>query len=597
MRQTGSTNKFETGLTRRYGLLKAVFFMAAILMIGRLFYLQVLMAGRYEALAQRQHRINQVILQHRGEIFMHSGQNNELSPLAVNKQLNLLYAVPKDIKQPAETAKILADILFDDAHECVRFLPKDAPKELVEKCKRRKEREDDFKRKLSKRNDPYEPLAHFVDDRLRQKIELAGLQGIHFEKEWKRYYPEGEAAGQVTGFLGFRGSQRVGQYGLEGYFEKELAGESGRLLGDKDIRGQLIAVGETKLKEAKDGDDIVLTLDKVVQDKAYAIIKQAVADYGAEQGDLIVMEPHSGAVLAMVAYPSYDPNHYNEVEDLRVYENPNISQPYEPGSIFKVITMAAGLDSRAVTPDETYVDKGFVQLGKHKIRNAEDKKYGEINMVKVLENSVNTGAVHIALKTGKQVFRRYVIKFGFGKKTGIRLSGEEAGDIKALDKRGKIYLATASYGQGITVTPLQMAAALATIVNDGESVKPYIVEKIGEKIRQRAESTRIISVKTARILKAMLVSVVKNGHGKKAQVAGYYLGGKTGTAEIASAGGYSDFNNHSFLGFGPLENPRFVIMVKLSKPKWGRFSAVTAAPTFQKMAKFLLEYYKIPPRH
>lgn len=569
--------------------------MAAILMIGRLFYLQVLMAGRYEALAQRQHRINQVILQHRGEIFMHSGQNDELSPLAVNKQLNLLYAVPKDIKQPAETAKILADILFDDAHECVRLLPKDAPKELVEKCKLRKEREDGFKRKLSKRNDPYEPLAHFIDDRLRQKIELAGLQGIYFEKEWKRYYPEGEAAGQVTGFLGFRGSQRVGQYGLEGYFEKELAGESGRLLGDKDIRGQLIAVGETKLKEAKDGDDIVLTLDKVVQDKAYAIIKQAVADYGAEQGDLIIMEPHSGAVLAMVAYPSYDPNHYNEVEDLRVYENPNISQPYEPGSIFKVITMAAGLDSRAITPDETYVDKGFVQLGKHKIRNAEDKKYGEINMVKVLENSVNTGAVHIALKTGKQVFRRYVIKFGFGKKTGIRLSGEEAGDIKALDKRGKIYLATASYGQGITVTPLQMAAALATIVNDGELVKPYIVEKIGEKVRQRAESTRIISVKTARILKAMLVSVVKNGHGKKAQVAGYYLGGKTGTAEIASVGGYSDFNNHSFLGFGPLENPRFVIMVKLSKPKWGRFSAVTAAPTFQKMAKFLLEYYKIPP--
>lgn len=586
-------------LTVRYRLLLVAFFVLGAIMSGRLFYLQILKGEHYEAKARRQHRINQVLLQHRGEIFMHSGRGN-LAPLAVNKQLNLLYAVPREIDNAQKIAKELADILFDVQGECGQLLPKEASRELVEKCVFRKEKEEEFYYKLNKANDPYELLAHQINEKDKKKIEALGIKGIYFEDEWVRYYPEEEAAGQLTGFLGFRGDKRAGQYGIEGYFDEELAGESGRILGDKDISGRLIAVGETELKEAKDGEDIVLTLDKIIQDKAYEIIKQAVEDYGAEHGTMIVMDPQSGAIKAMVGYPSYNPNKYNEVEDLKIYENLNVSEAYEPGSIFKVITMAAGLDSGAVKADERYVDEGFVKFGKHIIRNADNEKYGEISMTEVLENSVNTGAIHVALKVGKDKFRTYVKKFGFGKKTQVGLSGEVAGDISTLDKRGDIYLATASYGQGITVTPLQMAAAMSTIVNDGRLVKPFLVEKLGDKIvsDQTGAGVRVISAKTARVLKAMLVSVVKNGHGKKAQVAGYYLGGKTGTAEIADErGGYSDQNNHSFIGFGPLEDSKFVIMVKLSKPKWGRFSAVTAAPTFQKMAKFLLQYYKIPPSY
>lgn len=585
-------------LITRYRLLLVVFFVLGVLMTGRLFDLQILKGEHYEDRARKQHRINQVLLQHRGEIFMHSGRD-DLAPLAVNKQLSLLYAVPKEIDGAKQTAKTLADILFDPQGECAELLPKNAPAELVEKCLIRKDEEEEFYKKLSKANDPYELLAHKISDETRKKIELYNFKGIYFEDEWVRYYPEEDAAAQLSGFLGFKGNKRAGQYGIEGYFEEDLAGESGRILGNKDITGNLIAVGGTKLIEAKDGTDIVLTLDKIIQDKAYEIIKQAVEDYGAEHGTIIVMDPYSGAVKAMAGYPSYNPNQYNQVEDFKVYENLNVSEAYEPGSIFKVITMAAGLDSGAIKPSETYLDEGYVKLGKHIIRNADNEEYGEITMAEVLENSVNTGAIYIALKTGKDKFRRYVKNFGFGRKTQIGLSGEVAGDISTLDKPGDIYLATASYGQGITITPLQMAAAMSTIVNNGKLIKPVLVEKIGDKKLDRQQMSRqVVSAKTAKILKAMLVSVVKNGHGKKAQVVGYYLGGKTGTAEIAAeGGGYSDQNNHSFIGFGPLENSKFVIMVKLSKPKWGRFSAVTAAPTFQKMAKFLLQYYKIPPEY
>lgn len=577
----------------RTGLLLVVFFIVGILIAARLFYLQIFKGKYFEGAAENQHRIEQVLLQRRGEIFMQDGSGDgNLAPVVINRRLSLVYAVPNEIKNPRMTAKILADILKDSRGECKELLPAGSREDLLKRCEERRLLEEEIYGKAKKENDPYEPIMHKVSEDLVNKIKEHNMQGIYFKDEWVRFYPQGEPLAQVSGFLGYKGDIRVGQYGIEGYWDKDLAGEAGKLLGDKDLFGRIIPVSPAKLIEARDGVNIVLTVDKLIQNKAYEIIKEAVGDYGAESGSILVMEPSTGKIKAMAAFPSFNPNKYNQVEDIKVFKNLNITGAYEPGSIFKVITMAAGLDSGAVGPETTYEDKGFVTIGEHVIHNADNKTYGTITMTKVLENSVNSGAIHVVMETGKKIFRDYVVKFGFGKPTGIKLEGESRGDISSLDKPGDIYAATASYGQGITVTPIQMAKALATVVNNGCLVQPKIVEPV-----EQNDCERVISEKTAQVLKAMMVSVVKNGHGSKAQVPGYYIGGKTGTAEIADSGGYSNKNNHSFIGFGPLDNTKFVIVVRLSKPKWGRFSAVTAAPTFQKMAAFLLQYYQIAPEY
>ena len=575
-----------------------VFFVIAAVIVARLFYLQIIKGKLWQVAADEQHKIEQVLLQRRGEIFMVDHLDGSLLPAVINRSLSLIYAVPNEISNPKMTAEILADILKDGQGECREMLPQGAARELIAKCEDRKKFVEEAYEKAKKKNDPYEPLMHNVSEELVNKIKDRNLEGIYFEDEWVRFYPESESLAQVTGFLGYAGDSRVGQYGIEGYFEDDLAGEAGKLLGDKDLFGRLIPVASSELVKARDGANIVLTIDKVIQNKAYEIIKKAVVAYEAESGSILVMDPQSGEIRAMAGYPSFDPNKYNEVDDIKVYQNLNISEAYEPGSVFKIITMAAGLDSQAVEPDTTYEDTGSVVIGQEVIRNASNKVYGIVNMTGVLENSINCGAVYVALETGHEKFRDYVKKFAFGQVTNIELAGESTGDISSLENKGDIYTATAAFGQGITVTPLQLAQAFSTIVNNGKAVKPRIINygksEIGEKIN---DSQQVISEKTAQVLKAMMVSVVENGHSKGAQIAGYHIGGKTGTAEIAGHGGYTSENNHTFAGFGPLENTKFVIIVKLTKPKLGQFAESTAVPAFTKIASFLLQYYQIAPEY
>ena len=582
----------------RAGLLMVVFFVIGAAIVARLFYLQIIKGKLWQAAADEQHKIEQVLLQRRGEIFMMDSQDGSLAPAVINRRLNLVYAVPSEISNPKMTAEILADILKDNQAECTEMLAKDVSQDLIAKCQERKDFSQEVYEKIKKKDDPYEPLAHNVSEELVNKIKDRNLDGVYFEDEWARFYPTGESLAQVTGFLGYAGDSRIGQYGIEGYFEDDLAGEAGKLLADKDLFGRLIPVASSELVQARDGANIVLTIDKVIQNKAYEIIKEAVGAYRAESGSILVMDPQTGGIRAMAGYPSFDPNKYNETDDIKVYQNLNMSEAYEPGSVFKIITMAAGLETHAVEPDTTYDDKGSVVIGQEVIRNASDKVYGMVNMVGVLENSINCGAVYVALKTGHEKFRDYVKKFGFGQVTNIELAGESTGNISSLEGKGDIYTATAAFGQGITVTPLQLAQAFSTIVNNGKTVKPHIIDYAESEIEEKInDSQQLISEKTAQVLKAMMVSVVENGHSKGAQIAGYHIGGKTGTAEIAGQGGYTSENNHTFAGFGPLENTKFVIIVKLIKPKSGKFAESTAVPAFTKMASFLLQYYQIAPEY
>ncbi len=313
------------------------------------------------------------------------------------------------------------------------------------------------------------------------------------------------------------------------------------------------------------------------------------------------MHPDTGAVLAMCNYPSYDPNVYNEVESIDYFTNASVTEEYEPGSVMKTITMAAGLDRGVISSNSTYVDTGEVKIGKYTIKNSDGKAYGTQDMTGVLEHSLNTGSIHIAELLGNESMYQFFYNFGFGEYTGIELSGERDGDLSELAKLRDIYSATASYGQGITVTPIQLITAFSAIANGGTLMQPYIVEKrvrpSGDEIITEPTAIRtVISENTATVLGAMLVNVIDSGHAAHAAVPGYFMGGKTGTAQVVSGAGYDEnLHNDTFVGYGPISDPQFVMLTKLNQPSNVMWAAGSAAPLWGEIAQFLVNYYQIPP--
>lgn len=318
---------------------------------------------------------------------------------------------------------------------------------------------------------------------------------------------------------------------------------------------------------------------------------------------MVIIDPKTGQILAMADYPDFDSNLFNKVENPSVYRNHAVSEAYEPGSVFKPVTMAAGLDAEVITPNETYEDTGSVVYDEFVIKNALDRTFGIQTMTQVLEQSINTGAIYVVNKTGAEKFLDIVQKFGFGAPTGTTLPAESAGNIKNLKGGGEVHYATASFGQGITVTTLQLAQAFAAIANQGKLMKPQIVESISrpDGTIQKFEPQmlrQVISPKAANTLAAMLVSVVEVGHGKRAGVPGYFIGGKTGTAQVAKADGPGydpDKTVGTFAGFGPVDDPAFAMVVKIVNPRAVRFAESSAAPAFGEMAQYLLNYFQIPP--
>ncbi len=446
-----------------------------------------------------------------------------------------------------------------------------------------------------------------IKDGTKKKLRL---NGIAFMLKLGRYYPENNIGSHILGFVGYAGDggEERGRYGLEGFFNDELSGKSGSIKIGRGAGGDLIIINDREYQKPIDGSDIILTVNKTIQFTACSELNKTASKYDADGGTIIIMEPRTGAILAMCSWPDYDPNNYNKVENINVYNNPAIFSEYEPGSIFKSITMAAALDSGKVTPETVYKDNGEIMIkGWPKpIRNSDYETHGGwgvVSMNIVLAESLNTGAIFAMRQIGADVFARYVKDFGFGEKSGIELETESAGDIRnLLAKRIKpVDAAVASFGQGITVTPLQMTVAYAAIANGGILMKPYLAREIihpdGVKyITQPKQVKRVISERAATLLSGMLVNVVENGHAKRAAVSGYYVAGKTGTAQVAATHkkGYSDKTIHTFVGFAPVEDPKFVMLVKLDNPKGVKYSASSAAPLFGKIAEFLLNYLEVP---
>ena len=558
-------------------LLVAIFIFAAILSM-RLIDIQIFQHGFYEALAANQHELYEKLLPKRGEILVHDPDNaGKYYPLATNKINYLIYAEPKRVTSPGTAARELAPLLELEEAE---ILPR-----------------------LEKEGDLYEPLKHDVPEEIKNKISALNLTGIKFQEELSRYYPDKNIGAHLLGFVGWQDDVRAGRYGLEEYWNKELAGESGFLQAEKDAQGRWITFGTKLFQEAKDGDNLVLTIDRTIQYEACTTLNEAVQKHGADGGSVIIMDPATGAVIAMCGAPDFDLNNYREVEEVNTFINPATFYIYEPGSVFKPITMAAALDQGKVTPATTYEDTGAEKIGKYTIKNSDSKTHGVQTMTQVLEQSLNTGAIFVARQVGPEIFEEYVKKFGFGQKYGLELSSEAQGNISLLAGQKELNMATASFGQGIAVTLLQMTNAFGAIANNGNLMEPYVVDEIqkpdGQMIKTEPRVIRqVVSSKTATTLGAMLVNVVQNGHGQRAGVPGYYVAGKTGTAQIPREDGPGYDPDHtigSFCGFAPVDNPRFVMCVKLDRPRDVQWAESTAAPIFGYLAQFMLNYYGVPP--
>jgi stage V sporulation protein D (sporulation-specific penicillin-binding protein) len=491
------------------------------------------------------------------------------------------------------------------------------------------------------------------------------FQGVGLQEEYFRYYPEGPLAANIIGYVS---NDNMGQYGIESTFNTKLQGIAGKFQTKKDSIGRQITVGESVLKPAVDGDDIVLTIDRSIQLKTDQVLEAAVKEYNANSGQIVIMNPKTGAIIAMSHYPTFDPNKYGQVfekeevfftnEELdtlyetktentyiyytneitldgytvfkekddqgishfyrykniygpEVYHNKIVSWPYEPGSVFKTIVMAIGIDDGDVTPNTTYNDSGPIEVdynvytGEYdfEIKNSEGQYFGLINMTTVLAKSLNTGMTFLAKKMGPALFYSYLEKFGFMDRTDIEFDTETTGKIEYFEDWTESELATHSFGQGITITMIQLASAYCAVINGGILMQPHIVDEVrhGDESITKTEPheiRRVISEDTSSKMIAMLKYSTEEGVASQAQVDGHYVGGKTGTSQTYKYGralSGAGTTIASFAGFGPINDPQFLILIKLDHPKTNEWGSSTAAPTFSKIAKYMFDYYNIPP--
>lgn len=558
---------------------------AFILMLGiigvvvaRITFLQVMSHEKYSTLASRQHMMEKVLPASRGEIFLKN--QDTVYPIAVNREYFLAYISPRDVPD---------DQLLDVTHRVVAAL--DVPRETV-------------MTKLAKRDDIHEVLKHKITAEEKDAIVAEHIPGLFFMPEFFRFYPGGSLGAQVVGFVGSDGDQYVGRYGIEAVFDKAMHGTDGRVVQLRDARGGWMSNADRTVEEPRDGNDVYLTIEYPVQFEVERILKEAVSEYGARSGAIVVMEPATGKILAMANEPTFVPNEYNNVTDVSVFRNSVVSDEYECGSVFKPLTMAMGLDAGKVTPETTYTDTGSVKVAEYTIKNSENKVYGVQTMNGVLEESINTGVIHVERLIGNAAFKHYVERFGFGAVTGVDLPAEADGNIGNLaNVRRDVEYYTASFGQGITVTLLQVAAAYGALANGGELMMPRIVEKTvdADGVEHTVASHtvhRVISQEASQTIGQMLRRVVTDGHGKRADVPGYLIAGKTGTAQVAKsdAKGYDESRTvGTFAGYGPVNDPRFVIVVRIDEPTKVIWAESSAAPTFGKVMKFVLDYYGIVP--
>lgn len=557
-----------------------VFAILWLLAVGKLFYVQAIQGKEYASKAIQQQSRKFDIPAQRGLVYIK--ESDGLYPIALNTEVYNLAVDPKFVKDPGKTSDEISKIINTPSDQIIDKLTA---------------------------NTRYAEINKAVSSEQADKLKSLSLPGVILQKRASRYYPEADLFSQVLGYVNDDGE---GQYGLEQFANSDLSGTTGRYNTVTDALGVPINSAENTLIDPKDGKSYVLTLDRGLQQVASDALKAAVDGNKAESGSIIIMDPSTGAIKAMVNYPSYDPNNFRNVTDYKLFSNSSVSSLFEPGSGFKTITMASGLDAGKVKPETTYNDTGEVVISGKTIKNAENHKFGIQNMTDVIQKSLNTGVVFVLEQlggnpkeitaAGKQLFYEYLKKFGLGKVTGIEQAGEVSSQIKPPTTYDVDY-ANMTFGQGISVNSVQMLSAVSAIANKGVLVKPTIVagtlDNNGDLIPNKPEVVRsVISSDAASKITQMMTQVVEHGSGWMTRMKGYSIAGKTGTAQVPRTDGLgyeANKNIGSFIGFAPADNPKFIMFVRIDYPKVDGFAEVTAVPAFSTVAKELFKYYQVPP--
>lgn len=561
--------------------------MGFILVSGRLFFWQILKGKELSSEAKNQYQERSEILAPRGNIFAKDG-----SYLAAKGDAWLVYASLPSLKDnPRRIAEKLAPFLVEK---------EEAEDESSEKKLILLEI-DRIVEILERKNIVWVPIKRKVNSQVKKKIEALRISGIGFEKEEERIYPEASLAAHLLGFVGKdRDGDDEGYFGLEGYYNLTLTGKRGFVSQEKDAKGAPIVLGDRKEVGAIGGVDLVTHIDKSVQLTLEKELQKGLERYGAKGASGIIMNPFTGAIVAMASFPSYNPQKYHQFGN-EFFKDPSIFMTFEPGSIFKVIVMASALDSGVVDSDTNCdICTGPYKVDKYLIETWNKKYNPNSTMQDVIVNSDNVGMVFVGQKLGSDKLFEYLDRFGIGKETGIDLQGEVTPKLRPNGSWNVVDLATATFGQGIAVTPIQFIRSASAIANGGNLVTPQIVDRIRgfgwEQDIKPQIGPRVISEEAAKKMTSMMIEAAKSGESKWTHLRGFKVAGKTGTAQIPIAGHYdSQKTIASFIGFAPADKPRFVMLVTLREPTSSPWASENAAPLWYAIAKDLFISFGIQP--
>ena len=545
---------------RRIVLLAGVFVTLLAVALGRAIWLQAVKGPELAAMAVRQHRETVVVPAARGTIFDRNGE-----PLAIGEQATTVYANPRQVDRPRD--------LTLAAGKALGVEPGVVYPQLVDRSR------------------GFVYVARKADPLKVEELEALGFAGLGFYPEELRTYPQGPVAAQV---LGFAGLDNKGLEGLERSLENVLAGRPGSQTIVKDPFGRALDVVSTRPESP--GKNVRLTIDHQIQANAETVLQETVRRWGASAASAIVMDPYTGSILAMAVAPRFNANRFPTTRPDRRRNRP-VTDTYEPGSTFKLVTVAAALEEGIVSPSTTFRLAPSVRVSDRVIREAHSRGTQRMTVRQIVEYSSNIGTITIAQRLGEGRLSSWIDRFGFGEPTGIDFPGESPGFALPLDQWSGSTIGTVPIGHGIAVTPIQMARAYATIANGGVLVRPHLVERVDGHPVARTKKRRVVSRAVSAQMLSMLRGVVLEGTGTEAAIPGYTVAGKTGTAaKIESNGRYSTSRYvASFVGLVPATNPRLVVMVMVDEPRGNFYGGVVAAPAFREIARFNLQHLEVPP--
>ncbi len=565
----------------RINIISIFFGLAFVAIISRLFFWQVLKASELSESGKNQQNNQRLLYAHRGNILA-----SDNTWLASSVDAWVLFAEPDHLKEtPRVIANKLAPLLVTDSEDKQMILDEAMRLEGL----------------LQKKELQWVALKNKVNTENKKNIDALNIYGLGFDKTEARSYPEASSAAQLLGFVGRddKGNDQ-GYFGLEGYYDLSLTGKPGLLSRESDARGVPLVFGNSRESLAIRGIDLVTHIDKFVQMTVEKELQKGIEHYGAVSGNVIILDPYTGGIIASASYPSYDPGKYSSFGD-QLFRDPTIAEVFEPGSIFKPLVMAAGLDAGVIQPDSLceICDKPL-KVDKYEIETWDHKYHPDETMTDVIVNSDNVGMSFVGQKLGQEKLFDYLKNYGFSQKTGIDLQGEVASQLRPRGTWSEVDTATTTFGQGIAVTPMQMIKAVAIIANGGREVAPRVVGKIQrddwyEEIKPQL-GKQVISAKASDQITTMMLAAVKKGEAKWAAPKGFEIAGKTGTAQIPVSGHYDATKTiASFVGFAPARHPRFVMLVTLKEPQTSQWGSETAAPLWFNIAREIFPYLGIQP--